>query len=83
MAAMRCSLDELRKEDFLLIKSAQMWLLRPLSPHIAELFFGGKAEAAKKRFQNLKAVEILAERARHPFERLSETNNALIPYVHN
>jgi hypothetical protein len=36
--------------------------------HIADLFFDGKAEAAKKRLQKLKAAGFVAERSRRPYE---------------
>lgn len=36
--------------------------------HIAELYFDGKKEAAKKRLQKLKAANLLGERARRVYE---------------
>lgn len=48
--------------------------------HAVQLYFNGKAEAAKKRLQKLKAAGLVAERRRKPFEPaiLFLTRKALI-----
>jgi len=58
---------QLQERDFTLLQGLFESRVMTLS-HIAELYFDGKKEAAKKRLQKLKAAGFIGERARRVYE---------------